>query len=137
MILVSGAIIYRNSRNKKIAASPSPTPQFQQVVSKFPSVKVPQNADRVDLNSVSGGEGIGEAFRTFDNGSFKLTVMANLPQGNYSAWIVNSIGTKILLGKLTAEKGGYIINYSINKDLTSYSKVLVTEGTKNILEGSF
>lgn len=135
-VLITAVLVYKNSKNKILPKVTGPTPNYQ-VESKFPSLKVPTNADRANLTDVSGGRGIGEAFRTYENSLFNLTLAANLEKGDYQAWIMDKNGAKILLGKLVSEKGGYIVNFSAFKDLTSYSKVIVTLGSKNILEGSF
>lgn len=137
--IVAIVLVYKNSK-KVTPVVTNPTPDFQQVESKFPALKVPANADRISLNDVSGGTAMGEAFKTFEGGKFSVTLMANLPApsaGNvYKGYLING-NTQILLGNLTSEKGGYIVNFTSNQDLTSYKQVVVMLGSTHILEGSF
>ena len=86
IILISGALIIRNNRNTPKSTLPLPTPNFQNVESKFPSLSVPSNADRINLNNVSGSTGMGEAFRTYQSGKFSLTIMVDLPSPNGEMW---------------------------------------------------
>lgn len=145
VVLVAGGLYVKNARKGKINV-PTPTPSFQEVENKFPGLKVPENADRVSLGSVSGMVGMGEAWRTFENGKFSLTVMADLPApkvGFYQGWIVKD-GMYLSLGKMISSKGGYIVEFSSIKDYSDYKKVVVTEEKvfdstpeTHILEGSF
>lgn len=136
VLLTTGILVYKNSKKGKISL-PSATPNFQTIESKFPSVSIPQNADRIELKSVSGGEENGEAARNYQNGKFTITVLANLPTGSYTAVAADASGSQINLGKLTLSKGGYLVDFTSTRDLTSYKKVVVVAGKTNILEGSF
>lgn len=146
-VLVTGVILVKNSKKPNVATTPVASPNYQQVESKFPGLKVPANADRLNLNNVSGGEGVGEAWRTFENarlpdgqGKFDLTVMATLPSplaGTFYQGYIDNGSSKISLGRLTLEKGGYVVNYSSAKDYSAYKKVEVMLGTQTILEGSY
>lgn len=134
-VLVTAALFYKRSRSNT-SKTPTPSPNYQQVESQFPGLKVPENANRISLENTAGESGVGEAWRTFENGTFNLTVIANLPNGSYQASL-ESGDSKILLGSLKLQKGGYILNYSSTKDLTSFTKVVVSSGETNVLEGSF
>lgn len=148
IILVSGIILIRRARNSNIQNLPSRTPNIQQrVEGKFPGFNVPANADRAELTEVSGGQGIGEATRTFENGTFSLTVMADLPDPAagyfYQGWIVKD-NTYLSLGKLEAAKGGFLVNFTSFTNYSDYKKVVVTQEKvfdntpeTHILEGSF
>lgn len=148
VILIAGVLLIRNARNKSLTNVPSPTPSIeQQVTQKFGNLTIPANADKADLTDVSGGQGMGEAARTFENGKFSLTVLADLPSPKagyfYQGWIFNGTAD-ISLGKLRIAKGGYLIDFTSTKDYSSYSKVVVTlekvfDNTPetHILEGSF
>lgn len=130
-----------------------PTPNFQVVESKFPSLNVPTNADKIGLKNLTGNGETGEAFKTYQNGKFNMTVIADLPTPSsgyfYQGWMVRgnkgeSNYSSISLGKLGLTKGGYITEFGINKNYPDYKKVLVTlEKTfdstpeTNVLEGSF
>jgi len=153
VLLITGAIYIRNARKAKSLTVPTPTPNFQQTESKFPGLTIPADADKASLNSVSGGEGTGESFKTFSKGKFSLTVMADLPSPDqrsfYQAWLVrgnpgDANFAFVSLGKMSLAKGGYLSEFSANKDYSDYKKVVVTleKGFDNtpeahVLEGSF
>ncbi len=140
VILIAGVLwIYRN-RNQKSLALPTSTPTISQKVNNaFPGLKVPDGADRADLGSTGETEGVGVATRQKTNIGSSLTVMANLPDpkpGVYQAELSNGTA-KIMLGKLSLTKSGYLVNYTTIKDLSSYNKVTVTLNGSSVLEGSF
>ncbi len=140
VILIAGALwIFRN-RNQRDNNLPTPTSTIsERVNSAFPSLKVPEGADRADMNNVSGGEGLGVATRQKTNIGYSVTVMANLPtpnSGNYIAELSDG-STKITLGRLTETKSGYLVNFSSAQDLSSYNKVTVKLDNASVLEGSF
>jgi len=153
IILISGALIIRNNRKTQKSTLPLPTPNFQNVESKFPSLNVPANADRINLNGVLDGTGNGGAFRTFSNGKFAFTVMADLPSPKagyfYQGWLERgNLGDPnfafVSTGKLSLAKGGYLTEFGANKDYSDYKKVVVTiekvfDNTpeQHLLEGSF
>ena len=140
VILVAGVLWIFKNRIPKIANSPTATPNIiQKVDNSFPNLIVPAGADRANLSNVSGGEGIGAATRQKVNGTFSITVVANLPtppNSYYQAYLTNGT-TNITLGVMNLTKSGYLVNFTSNKDLSGYNKVVVTLGTTHILEGSF
>lgn len=148
VILITGALLIRNARNSKVQNLPIPTPNIQtNLENRFPGLAIPANADRATLSDVTGGQGMGEAWRTFENGQFSLTVVADLPPYSaghfYQGWISNGSST-ISLGGLGASKGGFIVNFASSSDYRSYNKVFVTSETvfdstpeTHVLEGSF
>lgn len=144
--LVAGIVYVKNLKKNKVS-TPVPTPNYQQVEGKFPGLKVPENADRANLVAPSGKEGIGEAFRTSQNGKLSLTVMADLPSPKsgyfYQGWIVKG-GSQLSLGKMSLSKGGYIVEFNGTGDYLGYDKVVITEEKvfnstpeTTVLEGSF
>lgn len=148
VILISGALIIRNNRKAVSINTPLPTPNFQKVENNFPSIKVPANADRIDLKAISIDGGMGEAFRTYQNGKINLTVMANMqdikPGYFYQAWLTKDNTTNLSLGKMTFAKGGYISEFDANKDYSDHKRVMVTlervfdnSPETLVLEGSF
>ncbi len=153
VVLISGALIIRNGRKAPTSGIALPTPNFAQVENKFPSLTIPSNADRINLNSVAGVTGMGESFRTYSNGRFSLTIMADLSAPSagyfYQGWLVRGNAgdanfAYISAGKLNLAKGGYITEFAANKDYSDYKKVAVTSEKvfantpeQHILEGSF
>ena len=131
--IIAGVLIL----NKKIKVNklpvPSATPSIQQKIeSKFQGLKVPSGEASIELKDVSGKGGMGVAT--------KSEIMADLPdlgEGQlYQGWLENSSGKTVLLGNLKMAKGGWILDYSSSK-YPGYNKIIVTQGTAHILEGSF
>lgn len=153
VFLVTGALYIKAGRKAETASIPLPTPNFQHVESKFPNLAVPSNADRTGLVDVSGGQGIGEAFRAFSNGEFSLTVAVDLPVLKtgyfYETWLVRGLAEDdnfafVSGGRMNVTKGGYLSEFSGKRDYSDYKKIVVTlekfpDNTPetHILEGSF
>jgi hypothetical protein len=140
VVLLTGAILIRNSRKVKTAL-PTPTPSVEQkVTEKFGGLIIPFDVDKADLSDVSGGEGLGIVTRKFANGKFELTILADLPDPKagtfYQAFLFKD-SSPITLGALKVAKGGYMVDFTSSKDLSDYKKVVVALEGKNILEGSF
>ena len=127
VILIGGVLII-----KKSLSVPQTLTTQEKIEKTFNGLKIPNDAERIDLTDVSGGESFGIATNT--------EILANLPDLSsgqvYQAWLLNDQGKKILLGSLKNAKGGYIIEYNSSKYPT-YTKIVVSLGSKNILEGSF
>jgi len=131
--LVGGVLLIFRAKNKKMVSSPTPTPNiFQKVNETFPSLNIPEGVERANLTDVTGGSSIGVATRT--------EIVANLPEPAkgqvYQGWAENSSGKTVLLGNFRISKGGWILSYDSSK-YPGYNKVIVSVGTKHILEGSF
>ncbi|MGA3291598.1 MAG: hypothetical protein ABSC49_00415 [Candidatus Microgenomates bacterium] len=132
LIIAGVLILYRKSRVNNLPV-PIATPSIeQQIESKFRGLTIPEDTEHIDLVDVSGGNGMGIATR-----SEILADLPALPKGQfYRGLLENSSGQMILLGNLTMEKGGWILNYDSSK-YPNYNKIIVSVGTKHILEGSF
>jgi len=131
--LVGGVLLIFRAKSKKMVGSPTPTPNiFQKVNETFPGLNIPEGVERANLSDVTGGNSIGVATRT--------EIVANLPElakGQvYQGWAENSSGKTVLLGNFRVSKGGWILNYDSSK-YSGYNKVIVSVGTKHVLEGSF
>jgi hypothetical protein len=141
VILIAGVLWVFRNRSNKTSATPAPSPSISQKVSNaFPSLNVPAGADRANLSDISGGQGVGVATRQKTNGSFSVTVMANLPAPSansfYQSYLTNG-STNITLGRMSLTKSGYLVDFTSGSDLTTYNKVVVSQGSTHILEGSF
>lgn len=153
IVLISGVLIIRRARNRS-AVLPTSTPTIAERVQKsFNGLIIPSDRENVDLNDVTGGEGIGVASRKYSGGTFSLTIMADLPEPKsryfYQGWIIRgNLGDNdfsyVSVGSLRLAKGGFIADFSSAKDYSDFKKVVVTlekvndatpEG--NVLEGSF
>ena len=149
-VLIAGVLWFRNLKNRKPVSIPPPPPISiikKKVPQKCGGLKIPANADKADLKDVSGGVGLGEAVRTYQNGKFSLTILAGLPDPKtgyfYQGWIVNGT-TYLSLGKLRVAKGGYLVDFRSTTNYSNIKNVVVTlEKVFNntpetrILEGSF
>lgn len=92
---------------------------------------IPEDAEKIELKNVSGGEGIGIATRS--------EILADLPPpGKGESYQVHlSNGSKtILLGAMRLAKGGFMIEYDSSK-YPGYNQVIISKGSVRILEGSF
>jgi hypothetical protein len=125
-------ILWFNKKSKETNLSKTYSPSItEQIEDKFKNINIPQDAEKTELVDVAGGDSMGIATRT--------EILADLPSpsfGNkYQAWIVKD-GNEILLGNLSEKKGGWILEYNSSK-YPGYNKVVIKEGAKVILEGSF
>ena len=152
IVLIAGVLWFKNLKNRKVVTVPTPTPTptstiEKQITGKFGDLKIPANADKADLMDVSGGVGLGEAVRIYQNGKFSLTILADLPDPKtgyfYQGWIVNGT-TYLSLGELRVAKGGYLVDFISTTNYSNVKNVVVTlERVFNnvpetrILEGSF
>lgn len=132
VILIAGALLVKNIKNKK-QVTPSPTPSIEQKVKEtFNGLEIPSDTEKTELKDVTGGNGFGVATRT--------EILANLPQPPagqyYQGKLENDAGNSVVLGSFRVAKGGYILEYNSSK-YPGYNKVLVVLGGKAILEGSF
>ena len=112
---------------------PTPTPSIQQKMrNKFQNLVIPAGGDQIDLTDVTGGSSMGIATRN--------EIIADLPslsnRQSYQAYLANTSGKTVLLGTLVNKKGGWILDYDSSK-FPGYNKVIITQRTTHILEGSF
>ena len=144
---VIGLILWfrKSSLTKKVV--PTPTPSAEEKIERTFNLTIPDNLERADLRDVAGKKGTGLATRSYENGKFTFTVLANLPDltsgGFYQVWLIKD-GTNLSLGKMRIAKGGYLLEFTSNKDYLDYKGVLVTEEKvfdskveNRTLEGSF
>lgn len=110
-------------------------------------VELPEGVDRADLNPVEG-DGTGLATRNLVDQGREYTVLAALPtpvSGWYEAWISNDDGSEaVSLGRLQSVKGGYLVEVTLDGELSEKNRVVVTLGptdegatTNVVLEGAF
>ena len=131
VILVAGVLWIFRAKNNKTSNLPLPTPNIaQQVKNAFPNIL--GGVERANLKDVTGGNSIGVATRT--------EVVANLPELSagkyYQVLLVNSSGKSVNLGNMRISKSGYILEYN-SANFPGYNKVVITQGSTHVLEGSF
>ncbi len=104
------------------------------------------------LASVDKYVGIGNATRSFDGKTFNISLTAFLSdpdkRSSYYLWLKDEVtGSSVSVGKLEVKGDVYALNYTVNKNLTSYKTLVVTEATdreakeaqmgRELLRGSF
>lgn len=123
-----------------------------QIEQKF-GVQLPENVERAELKDVSGGNASGIATRKFENGTFTLSVLADVPDpasgSFYEGWLVRGKEgdenfAYISTGRMSVAKGGYILEFNSQTDYSDYPNVVITLEKQadttpetHILEGSF
>jgi len=114
---------------------------------------LPTDADQSTLRDVTGQGYQGFATRKFTNQTFELTILADLPEPQpnvfYQGWLVkgqpDQPGFNLLsTGKLQSRKGGWVLDFTSNFNLTDHQGLVVTrESTDDqtpethLLEGNF
>lgn len=154
--VVSGVIYWIKKPSLKNLPKPTQTPTIEQIEGKLEDTfkrQIPEDLDKTELKDVAGGDGSGVAARKFEKGVFNLTVLADLPDpeaGNfYQVWLQRGMRGEdgfglVSLGKMRIEKGGYLIDYKVNKDYSDYKQVFVSREKvfdskieSSVLEGVF
>ncbi len=135
VVIVAVIALFLYFRSKKtVNTLPviAPTPTIEQKIeSKLKGFTIPSDAERIELNDVSGGDSFGIATRN--------EIMADLPElesGQYYQVYLEKDGKTVALGRMEVAKGGWIINYDSSK-FPGYNKIIIKLGSKHILEGSF
>lgn len=140
ILIVLGVVIYMFARpNVPKTALTIPTPRPIEVIEDKFNLQIPDNVEKTELNDVSGGTGSGIATRN--------EILVDLPDPEtgkfYQAWVEDTNGNQISLGKLTMAKGGWLINYN-SALYPGYNKVIVSleigfdkKIETKVLEGSF
>lgn len=150
LLVVAGIIYFVRRPSNTPLEIPEQTVE-QKMEDKF-KTQIPEGVDKAELTDVTGGDASGIATRDYTDGKFNHAVLADLPDpvsGFYEGWLVRgqegeSDFNFISTGKLRMAKGGYMLDFSSDKDLSDYSKVVITHETlfdstpeDHILEGSF
>ncbi len=150
-VVIAAVVLWSRKPRVTPVESPLPSPQTK-VEEKF-NYEIPEDANKVDLKNVAGGEGQGIATRVYRNNRFELVILADLedPQKGefYEGWLVKGKEGEtdfgyLKLGSLRMAKGGYLLEFDADKDYSAYNQLWVTLETKadnkpekHILEGSF
>jgi len=112
-------------------------------------LEIPEDIEKTELHNRSNESVKGIATREFEEGKFFLTILANIPEGDYHAALIRgNEGEEIFdimpIGKLRVAKGGYLIEFQSNTDLSEYNHVVVSEDpitttipSELVFDGSF
>lgn len=153
--ILSGVFLWRQRINNKVKEElkvPQTLSIEDQIENKF-KLRVPEDVDKAELKDDSGGNASALATRKFENFNFELNILADLPDlpeaSFYQAWLSKGEEEKggyslISLGKLTAAKGGWILNFTSQVNYSDYNNILVSQEKtfdkileKKILIGNF
>lgn len=140
LVIVGIAFGIKKAKNTPQIVSPFPTTGIVEEIERNFNLTIPSDVEKADLNRVGDVEGMGLATRKFEEGRFEVTILADLPETEsarpYHSWLENGAGEKVILGDLRFAKGGYLLDFESNLDLTDFKKVIIAQEA-NILEGSF
>jgi len=141
LIVVAGIFYFFKTRTKTLKVPEINEPTIEQIErsleDKF-KFNVPDDVEKAELRDISGGDGSGIATRT--------EILADLPDPEagffYQAWLENGDKT-VSLGKLSMEKGGWLVTYN-SLNYSGYDKVVISlekafnfKIEKRVLEGNF
>lgn len=151
---VVGFILYNISttdNTPELEVTPTPSSSEQDFEERF-GRNIPDDVERVELREPAAeGEEQGQvsaiATRDVRDGTYMATILADLDDPDagesYYAW-VNRDEEFVLLGRLRAAKGGWLIDYESSTDYSELNRVVISEqaspGTQPediVLEGSF
>ncbi len=157
VVLVIGGLgyfLFRQSRQPdEVSVDTADTAaeqKAQELLDSF-NKEVPENASRVTLKDVSGGDsaGVATVSEAVEDEAREYSVLAALPEPEsgefYEAYLVSDEAeNQILLGRLQQAKGGWMVETSSGVDLGEEAKIQVTREKVNdqtpeepVLEGSF
>jgi hypothetical protein len=149
LAILAGVIYWRQTTQteEQVPAEPQTLSTEQKLEEQF-NVTIPENVEKADLTDQTGGNAYGIATREYENDSFTLNILADLPEPTdgevYQGWIAKDSEESVSVGQLRIAKGGWTLEFNSSTDFSDYNKVMVTEETAlnsepetTILEGSF
>lgn len=156
LILVGLILFFRGGEEVKETTEQAPEIAVQDVEESLSSrlgISIPEEVERIALKDVRNEGASGLATRNFSQTGYDHTLLAALPElvsgTSYQAWLVRGEkggeGYSVLTtGSLHQAKGGYLLQYHNDADLTDYQRVMVTVETvvdnqpeTTVLEGAF
>lgn len=144
LILTIVFLFYKNSKTNISTITTLPTPSSEERIENKFNLQIPDDTEKAEISSTNKDLS-GIATRKYEGGLFTVDVLVDLPQGDYKAWLLKNDGDEpILMGNLSAAKGGYILNFDVSKDLRDYKRVTITSGAQSfynnesiVLQGNF
>lgn len=152
VVIGLGVFLYRQSRVETEVVTEETQEQrvskrADEVLERF-KAQVPEDATRIDLKDVSGGEGAGVVTRRVEAAGEQVSIMVGLPDLEtgeaYVAYLASDAQEPELLklGQLRQAKGGFLLDTVVKQSLDTYSKVRIIKeftGSDNseqvVLEG--
>ena len=142
ILLVVLALGFYWYKNRKPQLKVPETPTIQEVEGNLENkfkYNIPDNVEKADLKDITGGDASGIATRN----EILVDILDPEPGTFYQAWLENSEGKLVSLGKLVLNKGGWLITYKssmypgYNKVVISQEKVFNKNIEERVLTGSF
>jgi len=112
--------------------------------------EIPEDAQRVNLKDVSGGDAAGVATRKEEGNAVTQSVLVSLPEPEagqfYEAYLMGASeeAEPMYLGKLRSVKGGWMLDYELSQESLELSTIKITRETlddrkpeETVLEGTF
>jgi hypothetical protein len=153
LAILAGIIFWVRRPKEELQVPENTTDNVEEKMESFFNIEIPEDAEKAQLKDVTGGNASGIATRDQGNGTFVHVVLADLPDPEegffYEGWLVRGkTGDEnfdfISTGKMTMAKGGYLLEFESQDDLSEYTGVVITleevedaNPEKHILEGSF
>ena len=147
---VAGIIYYIGQTNEEPQDTQTPISQNtleetqRQIEERF-RTQVPEGVDRTELKR-EGVDGVALATREVTETGTNISILADLPDpqvGFYQAWIEKE-DEMISLGRLDIAKGGFVVEFTSERDLSEYDKVMITQQSDQqsspedvVIEGRF
>ena len=156
LAVIAGVIVWLQRPREELRVEITPTPIIEEIEERIREtfkVEIPDDVERAVLTDVTDGDASGLAVRKYEAGVFTHTVLADLSDPElgffYEGWLVRGQEGDddfafISTGKMRLAKGGFVLEFSSQQDLTTYERVVITlervdnqKPEKHILEGSF
>jgi len=111
-------------------------------------ISLSDKANTINLKPVPGESGSGIASIEKIDGRWVSQMIADLPELEdkffYEGWLVSEAGEVLYTGKLELRKGGWVLIYKTDEDLSKFKSAIITreqkddqKPEKNVLEGKF
>ena len=153
LIILAGVVYYRQRNQVQEELKVPETLSIEESLEDKLNIQIPDDADKADLKDATGGSSSGIFSRKSEEGTFTSSFIADLPQPEsgkyYEGWLVKGEeGSEdysiVSAGRLSAAKGGYLLDFSSRTDYSEYNKIMVTLESKSdrtpeetVLEGNF
>lgn len=148
VVALLGLVFWRSrqARNDLAQTPVEPTQALEQRVNEFlqeRNITLPEGAERVNLESKGAGNETGVVTLEKQDAATDMSVIAGLPElsvGSYQAKLVDTDDgdqkvADSVLGTLTLNKGGYLLDTRVSHDITDFELIQVVKGDQVVLEG--
>ncbi len=140
LAIIAGAIYFsqRNGADLEISEpTPTPTGQIERQLEETLQREVPEDVEKVELQDE---DSIAIVTREeAATGGHLVTVLADLPQPEegefFQAFLERGEQDteefeRVSLGRLNSIKGGYVVEFQSNQDLSEYNRVIISKQTR-------